>query len=48
MGRQVVRSPDEVLWAPWQATCLDLAVILAARCLKAGLHPDHRHPRPTR
>ncbi|MGH3755641.1 MAG: hypothetical protein ACRDRP_23695, partial [Pseudonocardiaceae bacterium] len=38
-GRQVIRPPEQVLWAPRHATCLDLAVVLAAACLKAGLHP---------
>ena len=38
-GRQVIRPPDQVLWAPRHATCLDLAVVLAGACLKAGLHP---------
>ena len=38
-GRQVIRPPDQVLWAPRHATCLDLALILAAGCLVAGLHP---------
>jgi hypothetical protein len=38
-GRQVIRPPDEVLWAPRHATCLDLALILAGGCLTAGLHP---------
>jgi hypothetical protein len=38
-GRQVVRSPAEVLWAPRHGTCLDLALVFAAACLKAGLHP---------
>lgn len=36
---QEVRSPAEVLWAPKHATCLDLAVVLAGACLKAGLEP---------
>jgi len=38
-GRQVIRPPDQVLWAPRHATCLDLATVLAAACLEAGLHP---------
>lgn len=38
-GRQEVRTPDQVLWAPRHATCLDLAVVLAGACLQAGLHP---------
>ncbi|MGH8904367.1 MAG: hypothetical protein ACRDYA_22470, partial [Egibacteraceae bacterium] len=38
-GRQIIRTPDEVLWAPRHATCLDLAAVLAGGCLKAGLHP---------
>ncbi|MEE1827301.1 tetratricopeptide repeat protein, partial [Streptomyces sp. BE20] len=38
-GRQVVRQPAEVLWSPRHATCLDLALVLAAACLHAGLHP---------
>ncbi len=38
-GRQVIRPPDQVLWAPRHATCLDLALILAGGCLTAGLHP---------
>ena len=38
-GRQVIRPPHQVLWAPRHATCLDLAVVLAGACLKAGLHP---------
>lgn len=37
-GRQVIRPPDQVLWAP-HATCLDLALVAAAGCLTAGLHP---------
>ncbi|MGH8898457.1 MAG: hypothetical protein ACRDZ4_15930 [Egibacteraceae bacterium] len=37
-GRQIIRTPEEVLWAPRHATCLDLAVVLAGGCLKAGLH----------
>jgi anaphase-promoting complex subunit 5 len=36
---QEIRSPAEVLWAPKHATCLDLAVVLAGACLKAGLEP---------
>ncbi|MGH9425308.1 MAG: hypothetical protein ACRD2L_03260, partial [Terriglobia bacterium] len=39
LSRQVIRSPDQVLWAPKHATCLDLAVVLAGACLTAGLHP---------
>jgi len=38
-GRQVIRTPEEVLWAPRHATCLDLAVVLAGGLLKAELHP---------
>ncbi|MBV9013981.1 MAG: hypothetical protein JO272_18395 [Pseudonocardiales bacterium] len=38
-GRHVIRSPDQVLWAPRHATCLDLALILTGGCLIAGLHP---------
>ncbi|WP_327681775.1 hypothetical protein [Kitasatospora sp. NBC_00458] len=38
-GRQAVRQPAEVLWSPRHATCLDLALVLAAACLHAGLHP---------
>ena len=38
-GRQVIRPPDQVLWAPRHATCLDLALVLAGGCLTAGLHP---------
>src|SRR5262249_43334274 len=38
-GRQVIRSPEEVLWAPRHGTCLDLAVVFAAACMTAGLHP---------
>jgi hypothetical protein len=38
-GRQVIRPPDQVLWAPQHATCLDLALVLAGGCLTAGLHP---------
>lgn len=37
--RQKIRGPEEVLWAPRHATCLDLAVTFAAACLKAGLDP---------
>ena len=36
---QQVRSPAEVLWAPKHATCLDLAIVFAGACLKAGLAP---------
>jgi hypothetical protein len=36
---QEIRSPAEVLFAPKHATCLDLAVVLAGACLKAGLAP---------
>jgi len=36
---QVIRSPAEVLWTPKHATCLDLAITLAAASLKAGLNP---------
>ena len=28
-GVQVIRPPEQVLWAPRHATCLDLAVVLA-------------------
>ena len=38
-GVQVIRPPEQVLWAPRHATCLDLAVVLAGACLTAGLHP---------
>ncbi|MDN5851297.1 MAG: hypothetical protein L0K86_00360, partial [Actinomycetia bacterium] len=38
-GRQVIRPPDQVLWAPRHATCLDLALVLAGGCIVAGLHP---------
>ncbi|KUN77466.1 NACHT domain-containing protein [Streptomyces griseoruber] len=38
-GRQVILTPREVLWSPRHGTCLDLAVVLAAGCLTAGLHP---------
>ncbi len=38
-GRQVIRPPEQVLWAPRHATCLDLAVVLAGACLTAELHP---------
>ena len=38
-GRQVIRPPDQVLWAPRHATCLDLALVLAGGCLVGGLHP---------
>nr|MBA2322477.1 tetratricopeptide repeat protein [Pseudonocardiales bacterium] len=38
-GRQVIRPPDQVLWAPGHGTCLDLALVLAGGCLHAGLHP---------
>ncbi|MCX4750402.1 tetratricopeptide repeat protein [Kitasatospora sp. NBC_01287] len=38
-GRQVIREPGEILWSPRHATCLDLALTLAAACLHAGLHP---------
>ena len=38
-GRQTIRPPEQVLWAPRHATCLDLAVVLAGACLTAGLHP---------
>lgn len=38
-GRQLIRPPDQVLWAPRHATCLDLALVLAGGCLLAGLHP---------
>ncbi|WP_441246600.1 hypothetical protein [Kitasatospora sp. McL0602] len=37
-GRQVIREPAEVLWSPRHATCLDLALILAAGYLHSGLH----------
>jgi hypothetical protein len=30
-GMQVIRPPEQVLWAPRHATCLDLAVVLAGR-----------------
>ncbi|MGH3811806.1 MAG: lipase/acyltransferase domain-containing protein [Pseudonocardiaceae bacterium] len=38
-GRQVIRPPDQVLWAPKHGTCLDLALVLAGACITAGLHP---------
>ena len=38
-GTQLIRSPAEVLWAPKHATCLDLAITVAAACRKAGLNP---------
>lgn len=38
--RQVIRPPDQVLWTPRHATCLDLALVLAGGCLIAGLHPS--------
>jgi hypothetical protein len=38
-ARQVVRTPEQVLWAPRHATCLDLAVTFAGAALVAGLHP---------
>ncbi|MEU0934448.1 hypothetical protein [Embleya sp. NPDC005971] len=38
-GRQVIREPGEVLWSPGRGTCLDLALVMAGACLKAGLHP---------
>ncbi|MEU9455274.1 hypothetical protein [Streptomyces sp. NPDC048277] len=46
---QVVRQPAEVLWHPRTGTCLDLALVLAAACLHAGLRPlvlilDSPHP----
>lgn len=34
-----VPAPSEVLWSPRHGTCLDLAVVLAAACMTAGLHP---------
>ena len=37
--RQEIRGPEEVLWAPRHATCLDLAIIFAGACLTAGLDP---------
>ncbi len=39
IGTQVIRPPEQVLWAPRHATCLDLAVVLAGACLTAELHP---------
>jgi Tetratricopeptide repeat len=36
---QEIRSPHEVFWAPQHATCLDLAVVLAAAYMVAGLCP---------
>ncbi|MEV7034067.1 tetratricopeptide repeat protein [Streptomyces sp. NPDC093272] len=36
---QVIRQPAEVLWHPRTGTCLDLALVLAAACLHAGLRP---------
>ncbi len=38
-GTQLIRPPEQVLWAPRHATCLDLAVVLAGACVTAGLHP---------
>ena len=38
-GMQLIRPPEQVLWAPRHATCLDLALVLAGACLTAGLHP---------
>ena len=38
-GMQVIRPPEQVLWALKHATCLDLAVVLAGACLTAELHP---------
>ena len=38
-GTQLIRPPEQVLWAPRHATCLDLAVVLAGACINAGLHP---------
>jgi hypothetical protein len=36
--RQIIRTPDEVLRFPRHATCLDLALVAAGACFKAGLH----------
>jgi hypothetical protein len=38
-GRQAIRTPDEVLTGPRQATCLDIAVTFCGACLDAALHP---------
>ncbi|GLZ02462.1 tetratricopeptide repeat protein [Actinoplanes sp. NBRC 103695] len=37
--RQVIRTPEQVLWSPRHGTCLDLALVLAGAALVAGLHP---------
>ncbi|GAB1641460.1 hypothetical protein [Krasilnikovia sp. MM14-A1259] len=37
--RQVIRTPEQVLWSPRHGTCLDLAIVLAGAALVAGLHP---------
>src|SRR5664279_2401304 len=34
---QAIRAPGEVLVAPGSGTCLDLALVLAAGCVNAGL-----------
>jgi hypothetical protein len=39
VGTQVIRPPEQVLWAPRHATCLDLALVLAGACITADLHP---------
>jgi hypothetical protein len=38
-GRQAIRTQDEVLTEPRQATCLDIAVTFCGACLDAALHP---------
>ena len=38
-GRQAIRTPDEVLTGPRQATCLDIAITFCGACLDAALHP---------
>ncbi|MBV9313844.1 MAG: hypothetical protein JO100_08895 [Pseudonocardia sp.] len=38
-GTQVIRPPEQVLGVPRHGTCLDLAVVLAAGCLRARLRP---------
>ncbi|GHH84104.1 hypothetical protein GCM10018781_72720 [Kitasatospora indigofera] len=38
-GRQIIRTPYEVLHLPRHGTCLDLAVTYAGACLDARLHP---------
>lgn len=36
-GAQLIRTPQEVLWAPRHGTCLDLALIYSGALLTAGL-----------